>query len=331
MAISWLDTLLIVFFAFQLILGFQQGLVLGLLSLVGYGLALVAILIGAPWLAAYLNQWLNWPTTAVVVSTAVILLVLIRLATGWVTSRLHLHMAERPHLTRVNRWLGLLPGATWGVLSTLLIAWLYSAFMGQLPPNSPIASRLLATGEKPMNQLVDRLPGGLPNIVLMPSGWEVIAGDAPASNVPPTQLEQQMLTLVNQERKKQGLKPLVWDGRLAEVGRRHSKDMIAKDYFAHEDPKGQSVADRAREARVGYFLIGENLAFAPNLAIAHRGLMESPGHRENILRPGFERLGIGIVRVGPKDDYVPIHKGKAPPKQLRGYKGYLVVTQVFKR
>lgn len=331
MPISWLDALLIVFFAFQLFLGFQQGLVLGLLSLVGYALALVAILVGAPWLAASLNQWLGWPSNAVVLGAAVVLLVLIRLLTGWVTGRLHVHLADRPRARRVNRWAGLLPGAAWGVLSTLLVAWLYSAFLGPLPPGSPIASRLLAAGEKPMNQLVDRLPGGLPNIVMLPGGWEVIAGDAPASDVAPTQLEKDMVALVNEERRKQGLKPLAWDGRLAEVGRRHSKDMIAKDYFAHEDPAGQSVSDRAREARVGYFVIGENLAFAPNLAIAHRGLMESPGHRENILRPGFERVGVGIVRVGPNDDYVPRQNGKAPPKQLRGYKGYLVVTQVFKR
>jgi uncharacterized protein YkwD len=331
MALSWLDTALIAFVAFQLFLGFQQGFLLGMLSLVGYGLALLVILAGAPWLAAWLHQHFAWPVGPVLIIGAVLMLVALRFATGWLTARLHLHLEARPGWRGPNRWLGLIPGAAWGVLSGLLVVWLYSAFMGPLPANSPLSSQLLAFGQKPMNDIVARLPSGLPNIVLMPSGWEVIAGEHPAADVSPTQLEQEMLTLVNQERQKAGLKPLVWDGKLAEVGRRHSKDMMAKDYFAHEDPEGKSVADRARDARVGYFVIGENLAFAPNLAIAHRGLMESPGHRANILRPGFTRLGIGIIRLPPGEQYTPTHNGKKPPPQLRGYGGYLLVTQVFKR
>jgi uncharacterized membrane protein required for colicin V production len=331
MALSWLDTVLILLILFQLLLGFQQGLALGVLSLFGYALALLVIMVASPWLASWAHHQWNWPVTPVLLISAVVLIVFIRFATGWVTAGVHLNLEKRPRTRQANRWLGLLPGALWAYLSALLLTWLYSGFAGALPPHSEIASRLLASGEKPLNEVVSRLPGGLPNIVLMPSGWEVVAGDSPNVHVPPSQLEKEMLTLVNQERTKRGLKALKWDDKLAEVAHRRSNDMLAHSYFAHEDPQGKTVADVARKVGVGYFVIGENLAFAPTLAIAHRGLMESPGHRENILRPGFDRVGIGIVRIPAGSTYLPIHHGKKPPKPLRGYGGYLLVTQVFKR
>jgi uncharacterized protein YkwD len=56
--------------------------------------------------------------------------------------------------------------------------------------------------------------------------------------------------------------------------------------------------DRMQQARIGYLSAGENLALAPSLYLAHSGLMRSPGHRANILRPQFGRLGIGILDTG---------------------------------
>jgi uncharacterized protein YkwD len=52
------------------------------------------------------------------------------------------------------------------------------------------------------------------------------------------------------------------------------------------------------QAGVQFRTAGENLALAPTVRVAHTGLMNSPGHRANILRPAFGRLGIGIVDGG---------------------------------
>ena len=60
--------------------------------------------------------------------------------------------------------------------------------------------------------------------------------------------------------------------------------------FHHKDP-----FDRIRESNVQFKTAGENLALAPTLSIAHNGLMNSPGHRANILRPQFGRVGIGVL------------------------------------
>ena len=109
-----------------------------------------------------------------------------------------------------------------------------------------------------------------------------------------------MLELVNRERAAAGLAPLAPDPELTEVARAHSTDMFARGYFSHITPEGRSPFDRMNAAGVKYQTAGENLALAPTLPIAHNGLMNSPGHRANILRPEFGRVGIGIMDGGAR-------------------------------
>lgn len=115
---------------------------------------------------------------------------------------------------------------------------------------------------------------------------------------PAPELESQMLELINRERAAAGLEPLEPDPELTEVARRHSADMFARGYFSHNTPEGKDPFDRMRESDVRFRIAGENLALAPALHIAHTGLMNSPGHRANILRPQFGRVGIGILNGG---------------------------------
>ena len=107
-----------------------------------------------------------------------------------------------------------------------------------------------------------------------------------------------MLALVNQERGQRGLKPLQADEALRAVARAHSRDMFARGYFSHISPEGRSPFDRIRAADIRFLAAGENLALAQTLPTAHQGLMNSPGHRANILRPTFGRIGIGVLDGG---------------------------------
>jgi uncharacterized protein YkwD len=107
--------------------------------------------------------------------------------------------------------------------------------------------------------------------------------------------EQRLLDLANQERLRVGLRALAQDDQLREVGRAHSKDMLARGYFSHNTPEGLDPFDRMEQAGITYRVAGENLAFAPTVEIAHSGLMNSPGHRANILKPEFTRLGVGCM------------------------------------
>ena len=91
---------------------------------------------------------------------------------------------------------------------------------------------------------------------------------------------------------------LRFDASLQKIARLHSEDMFIRGYFSHYSPENETVAERAMKNDVNYMVIGENLAYAPDLELAHEGLMNSPGHRANILSPEFEKVGIGIMDGG---------------------------------
>ncbi len=110
--------------------------------------------------------------------------------------------------------------------------------------------------------------------------------------------EKGMFILVNEERQKNGIRPLIWSGKLSEAGRNYAYDMWKGRYFSHYSPEGKDVADRLEILGVKYTKAGENLALAPTLMVAHNGLMNSEGHRENILENGFGKLGVGVVDNG---------------------------------
>ena len=110
--------------------------------------------------------------------------------------------------------------------------------------------------------------------------------------------EREMVDLVNKERVDRGLKPLVFSEALRGIARFHSADMFVGGYFSHYSPEGLNVADRAIKAGIDFLVIGENLAYAPTLQSAHKGLMNSPGHRANILSVDFGKIGIGVMDGG---------------------------------
>lgn len=110
--------------------------------------------------------------------------------------------------------------------------------------------------------------------------------------------ENIMLDLVNKERVSRGLKALVFDERLRTIARVHSEDMFKRGYFSHYSPEGLTVADRASNAGIDFLVIGENLAYAPSVELAHKGLMNSEGHRANILSEDYGKVGIGAIDGG---------------------------------
>ena len=120
-------------------------------------------------------------------------------------------------------------------------------------------------------------------------------------------LEQLIFRLVNQERAQRGLNELKWSDDLADVARAHAAEMRDKKYFAHESPTpglenplDRYVEGTGRTPR----LIAENIYRAwgsrsflneNDLRVAHKALMDSPGHRENILLASANSLGVGLV------------------------------------
>lgn len=134
-------------------------------------------------------------------------------------------------------------------------------------------------------------------------------GGSPATTADVTaetrEIEMAITEAVNAQRREHGLGPLEHRDDLAAVARSYSAEMVEQDFFDHVDPSGQSVSDRVREAGITYTAVGENLygASGPVGMVDHversvSGWMDSPGHRENILREVFTQTGVGMSSDG---------------------------------
>ncbi len=107
--------------------------------------------------------------------------------------------------------------------------------------------------------------------------------------------EQKMINLVNAQRAKYGLTPLKVNADLTRVARLKAKDMLENNYFSHTSPTYGSPFNMLRQFDISYRTAAENLAGAPTVEMAHESLMNSPGHRANILNPNFTDIGIGVI------------------------------------
>ncbi|MGG0668342.1 CAP-associated domain-containing protein [Sporosarcina koreensis] len=108
--------------------------------------------------------------------------------------------------------------------------------------------------------------------------------------------ELQLYDLTNAARVRHGRSILRWDDAIAETARKHSLDMAINDYFSHDNLQGLSPFDRMKEDHIKFRRAGENLAYGQSSSIfAHEGLMNSKGHRENILIKDYSHLGIGVA------------------------------------
>jgi uncharacterized protein YkwD len=286
--------------------GYLRGFILGSLDLAGWILSLLAALRFyqpvAQWLALYVGQPWTKPLAFILVAAVV------RVAVYLLSRALLRRLPKDIHQRRLNRWLGTIPGFANGLITAAILAALLLVF----PLNDALRERARASAS--VNRLAlyterletllhpvfgEAIAETLNLLTIRPESTERVSLPYKVSAPRPRpELEARMLELINAERSAVGLRPLAADPELAQVAEAHSTDMFARGYFAHVTPEGRDPFQRMREAQVRYSTAGENLALAPTLQIAHAGLMNSPGHRANILQPAFGRVGIGIMDGG---------------------------------
>ena len=103
---------------------------------------------------------------------------------------------------------------------------------------------------------------------------------------------EQILKLVNEERKKAGVPELVMDDAVTEVANLRAKELVT--LFSHTRPDGQDCFSAITEAGISYRGLGENIAYGYQTPEAvMKGWMNSEGHRENILYEAFDGIGVG--------------------------------------
>jgi uncharacterized protein YkwD len=160
--------------------------------------------------------------------------------------------------------------------------------------------RLEARGEH-MVELLAEGAAGVTVVAMFP----VAVGVAPLRDAPPTagqaverdaaDVARALERLIARERERRGLAPLSLDPQLSQVALLHSQDMSAHHFVAHTSPTTGDATARVARAGLRPLVLLENIGRRYSAADLHAGLMESPGHRANIVSPDVDRLGLGVI------------------------------------
>ena len=105
-----------------------------------------------------------------------------------------------------------------------------------------------------------------------------------------------MTQLINRDRVRFGLSPLRRSARLDSVAQHYSTDMRDHNFVGHYSPRSGMLTDRLNQARFPRYVAGENVALNQSLTDAHVGLLESLGHRMNVLSPHYSEIGVGLEK-----------------------------------
>lgn len=132
--------------------------------------------------------------------------------------------------------------------------------------------------------------------------------DVQVTGLSQDQMESSIACLINEERTSYGLQPVTPNSDLRQAALSHSNEMVNQGYFAHTSPAGLTFMDRIeatgymRSART--WVVGENLVWGNGPLSTPRSLvtawMNSPPHRENLLRDRFREIGIAAVVGTPE-------------------------------
>ena len=143
------------------------------------------------------------------------------------------------------------------------------------------------------------VPASKPADTAPKSSWQQVSPyEKPSVDA---EAERQLLDLANADRHRAGLSPLKMDDGLVHAAREHAEEMAAEGELSHQFAGEASLTDRISEnSTLHLSRTGENVALAEDADEAHRALMASPPHRDNLLSPAFNVAGMGVVRKGTR-------------------------------
>src|SRR3972149_7808146 len=210
--------------------------------------------------------------------TAIVIQFLLSHVFSWALSRLPKKFTK----PKLNKYLGILPALGEGLIIisffiTLIVVLPLQPWIKKDVTNSEIGSYLIkqtAGIEKAINKIFGGvIEDSLTSFTIKPGSGESIPLTSEVVELSIDEVaETQMFQLINEERKKLGIKELEWAPEIVPVSRAHARDMWERKYFSHYSPEGKDVGDRLDAAGISYGLAGENLALAPTVTTAHNGL-----------------------------------------------------------
>lgn len=314
-SISFLDIIILCIILFYVHEGYSLGFTLASLDLLSFIISFIAALQFYTKFAGVLIALFALPIGIanavafflIAVFSEIVLTVIFRRLASRIPSFVPF-AGLRAFLQDANHILGIFPGllSAFIILSfllSLIVTFPSSPYIKQAVDDSSFASKLVANTslfEKQLNKVFGgALDETLHFMTIDPESSKTVKLHFTVNDgTVDTDAEQEMFELVNKERAKNGLQLVVYDKKLQQVARAHSEDMLRRGYFSHKSLDGRSPFLRMEDAGITYLYAGENLALAPTTGLAMQGLMNSPGHRANILNPHFNKIGIGVIDGG---------------------------------
>ena len=315
LGLNWIDIFVLIILFFYAVEGFALGILVASVDFFSFGLSFLAGITFYGHIASLLVKLL--PIShgfanaigffIVAVMVEIIANIILKILISKV-SIFRLLIPSAGPLKLFSKLLGIIPGLFSGLLLasfilSLIIALPFSSFLRQSIINAKLGSVLVANTQgfaKDWNNIF----GGAVNdtlsfLTIEPQSNESIKLNfkTKATSIDKN-AENSMLKLVNSERTSRGITALSLSQNLTDVGTMHCEDMFKNGYFSHFTQNGLSPFDRMAQNNITFNFAGENLALAPSVTLAMKGLMQSPGHRENILSKDFHKIGIGVVDGG---------------------------------
>ena len=131
--------------------------------------------------------------------------------------------------------------------------------------------------------------------ILLAATLLLCAPGAALAQAPASVAEQYLFAAANAERTQRGLRPLRWDDALYRAADGHAREMAARSSISHRYPDEADLAERGRRAGAHFSVIAENVAESPDAVRMHEAWMHSEGHRENLLDPKVDAVGIRVL------------------------------------
>lgn len=302
---NWVDLLILIVLVFFIYQGFVNGFWSILIDFISFFGALLISLRVYPLASSFLQSNFSFSRSLGNAVGFLILSILLEIVISYLLSLLLKKIPQKVIKHPITRILGILLSLGQGLILiafaiTLAISLPISPKVKTDISNSKIGSFILhkTTGvEKAINSVFGgAINESLTYLTIEPKSHESIPLDNVTSHLTIDKgSEDKMFSLVNSERKKVGIGSLTWDTKLQGVAEAYAKKMWEEHYFGHYDKDGHDVGYRLTNTNIPFNLAGENLALAPTVDIAETGLMNSPGHRANILDKDFSKVGIGVI------------------------------------
>ena len=305
---NYVDLILILIISISAYAGWRHGFIFSLAELINWTGSLAVGFMIYPYLSAFFTKVFEtesfWTTPLLFIAS----IILARLLLGVILDNLLKSVPASAHNQTANKLFGIVPGTANGLIFAALLSIVISGIplgnnFSEEAQNSSLAfnltshTRWIENKARPVFRDMVNESGAIFTIHPETNKLIKLPFKLNTSQARPD-LEARMLVLINHERAERKLKPLKADPLLRQVSREHSIDMFRRGYFSHHTPEGSDPFDRIRKANISFMIAGENLALSPDLKTAHSGLMESPGHKANILHRDFGRVGIGIIDGG---------------------------------